>query len=853
MTSMQAPAILRFDEHAEFDRAAGELRIDGRHAPLGPRAFALLNMLIDNRHRTISKHELLDTVWRGLVVEENNLQVQISALRRLLGPQSIATIPGRGYRFVLPVSGDAPAPAEAAADAEERLGPALRPGNLPDRLPEIYGREAECATVRALLEKHPLVSVVGAAGIGKTRLALAVAAELAPDRPDGVWVIELAALNDPRLLVPTLAQAMRITLVGMRDPEDELLAALRDLRALVVLDNCETFVDVLGPLLARLVGAAPALRVLATTQEPLRLEDERVFRLGPLSVPGEGITANPTAYGAVRLFAERVRALLPRWRLDGADVAAVTEICRRLDGLPLAIELAAARVPVLGVAGVRDRLGERFRMLTGGSRVAPKRHQTLRAALDWSLALLDEEERATYRRLGVFVGSFALESAQQIAAEGAADPWTVLEQLGSLVDKSLVIAEGEPRPRYRMLESTREHALEQLAAAGETDEWIAHHARVTRAALERAIRQRRTDLVLAEMPNVRSAFEWARAAGDAESAVALATLPSMAIAVDGAVQEARQRLLEVEPLIDERLPRALVAQYWQWFGRIGLDGRLPAARCIEAFKLAERLFEELGNRRHVHACRRHLAEALLDAGDAEGAQSALQQAAALEDADWPLADRMRRLRVEALCHAEAGHADEALQTATVALEMAQFAGIGRYELVLLDDIARLELEAGNAAQAGDSYRTLAERARSSPGGGLTLSNALAGLVAALTAQDRLDEAEQVARESLPVLRRSGILLARADVLGCLMARRGRHEFAAQLLGASDKFRAGCGIARGPVEQRCRDEALQLLSQVASPRRRAAWLAVGAAADEDTLERALREAVPAASPTPTEDD
>ena len=167
--------------------------------------------------------------------------------------------------------------------------------------------------------------------------------------------------------------------------------------------------------------------------------------------------------------------------------------------------------------------------------------------------------------------------------------------------------------------------------------------------------------------------------------------------------------------------------------------------------------------------------------------------------------------------------------------------------------AKDQLPPGNAAQAGDSYRTLAERARSSPGGGLTLSNALAGLVAALTAQDRLDEAEQVARESLPVLRRSGILLARADVLGCLMARRGRHEFAAQLLGASDKFRAGCGIARGPVEQRCRDEALQLLSQVASPRRRAAWLAVGAAADEDTLERALREAVPAASPTPTEDD
>jgi predicted ATPase/DNA-binding winged helix-turn-helix (wHTH) protein len=839
---MLASPVIRFGS-AELDRSAGELRLDGRRAPLGPRAFALLSTLVDRRDRAVPKNELLDTVWRGLVVEENNLQVQISSLRRLLGPQAIATIPGRGYRFVLPVEGDTARPADEPRDADEAGGVMLPPGNLPGRLPEIYGRDAECGAVRALVDAHGLVSVVGAAGIGKTRLALAVAGEWAPSLPDGAWIVELASLTDPRLVVPSLAQTLRIALAGLRDPEDELVAALRDQHALIVLDNCEPFVDTLGPLLSRLVGSSPALRILATTQEPLRLDDERVFRLGPLSVPGDASTADPTAYGAVRLFVERVRALLPRWRLGSADTAAVVEICRRLDGLPLAIELAAARVPVLGVAGVRDRLGERFRVLTGGSRVAPKRHQTLRAALDWSLALLDEAERATYRRLGVFVGSFALESAQELAAAGPIDDWTVLEHLSSLVDKSLVIAEGEPRPRYRMLESTREHALEQLAAAGETDEWLARHVRATRHALARAIRERRTELVLAETPNVRSAYDLARSVGDAESAVALATLPSMAIAVDGAVQEARQRLLDVEPLVDERLPKALVAQYWQWYGRIGLDGRLPAARCVAAFERAEALFVELGNLRHVHACRRHLAESQLDAGDLDAAAAALQRARDMEGPDWPVADRMRRLRVEGLLHAEAGRADEALQVSTTALEMAQLAGIGRYELVLLGDIARLHLEAGHAAEAVERYRALAERARQAPNGGLTLSNALAGLVAALTAQDRLDEAETVARESIPVLRRSGILLARADVLACLMARRARHESAALLLGASDRFRTGCGMARGPVEQRCRDEALQVLSRDVSPRRRAAWLAVGAGADEDALERALREVAP----------
>jgi predicted ATPase/DNA-binding winged helix-turn-helix (wHTH) protein len=829
-------AVQRFG-NAELDRAAQELRIDGKRAPLGPRAIALLCMLVDERARPVSKHELLDTVWRGVIVEENNLQVQISTLRRLLTPPAIATIPGRGYRFMLPLEGDA---AEREPDEETLPEILIDParGNLPERLPEIYGRSSECAAVQAMIEQHALVSIVGAAGIGKTRLALAVARSLAPSAPDGVWVIELASLNDPRLLVPTIAQALRLTLPGLREPADELAAALHDQRALLVFDNCEQLIDQVDSLLAGVLAAATSLRVLTTTQEPLHVVGEQVYRLGPLSVPEASATHDATAYGAVRLFVERVRALLPRFELTEAESGPVVEICRRLDGLPLAIELAAARVPVLGVAGVRDRLGERFRILTGGSRVAPKRHQTLRAALDWSLALLDDDERATYRRLGVFVGGFSLDSAQELAADDSSEAWAVLEHLSSLVDKSLVIAEGDMRPRYRMLESTREHALEQLAAAGETDRWIRRHAETTVHALRRAIAQRRTDLVLAETANVRSAYDWACASNHDAAAVALATLPSMVIAVEGAVQEARQRLLEVEPRVNDSLPRELVAQYWQWYGRIGLDGRLPSARCVEAFRRAEALFVELKNVRHVHACRRQLAEGLLDAGDLEGAAEALRQAREMETDSWPLADRMRRLRVEGLWHAEAGQHDEALQTSTLALEMAQLASIDRYELVLLDDIARMHLESGSADEAAARYSALADRARRTPNSGLTLSNALVGLVAALTAKNDLDEAERVAREALPLLRRTGILLARADILACLMVRRGRYELAAQFLGASDKFRSVCGMARGVVEQRCRDEALLQLSNAAGAKRRAAWLAVGAAASEDALAQAV---------------
>lgn len=820
--------------NAELDFDNGELRVDGKRVLLGPRAFSLLVALAANRSRAVSKQELLDSVWRGVVVEENNLQVQISTLRRLLGPATIATIPGRGYHFMAPVQGDVLS-AQPSAVWETAASPR---SNLSERLPDLYGRDADCASVRDMLGSHALVSIVGAAGIGKTRLAQAVASRFDIDVHDGVWLVDLASVNDAKLLVPTLAQATRVSLPDLRDPQEELVAALRDQRSLFVLDNCEQIAEHLGPLLSHLLSKAAGVRVLATSQEPLHLEMERVYRLGPLAVPDRIPVADPLSYGAVRLLVERVRAMVPRLDLLPADVETVVDICRRLDGLPLAIELAAARVPVLGLAGVRDRLGERFRILTGGSRVAPKRHQTLRAALDWSLALLSDAERATYRRLGVFVGTFSVEAAQDVAVTCDVDTWGVLEHLSSLVDKSLVIAEGEQQPRYRMLESTREHALELLAQTGETDEWIGRHAQATLRALERAIRDRRMDLVLDETPNLRSAYEWALRSGHARIAVALATLPSMALAVDGSVQEARQRLLEVESLVDDSLPKELVAQYWQWVGRIGLAGRLPSSQCVRAFLRAEELFSDLKNHRHVHACRRHLAEALLESGDLDGAEAALHRAMEMEDAQCTVADRVRRLRVEGLWHAESGRGDEALQTATLALEMAQHAAIDRYELVLLNDIARIHLEAGRAQEASERYRLLADLAQGAPNAGLNLSNAIAGLIAALTGQGDLTKAEEVAVEALPVLRRSGILIERADVLACLMAKRLHYELAAQLLGASDKFRADSGVPRGPVEQRCREDALQILSHSVGVRRRAAWLAFGAAATEEQLYRAV---------------
>ncbi|MBS0449362.1 MAG: winged helix-turn-helix domain-containing protein [Proteobacteria bacterium] len=795
---------LRFGP-CELWTQSGELTIDGRRVHLGARALGLLKLLAENRHRPMSKHELLDRGWPGVVVEENNLQVQISTLRRLLGPQSIVTIPGRGYQFMLGAESEAGAGGELPCTSPVLSGGS---GNLPAHLVELYGREGDRAAVMNLMERQALVSIVGSAGIGKTRLALAVAQSSAASA--AAWVVELASLSDPRLLAQTIAQTLRLKLPGVREPADELAAALGGENLLLVLDNCEHLIADVCPLVARIARQAGKVRLLVTSQEPLRLSDEHVFRLAPLTVPDRAQVADPMAYGALRLFVERVRASLPRFELTAAHVAAAIEICRRLDGLPLAIELAAARVPLLGIEGVRARLGERLQILTAGSREAPKRHQTLRAALDWSHGLLDADERAVYRRLGVFVGGFSLEGAQLLVAGHGAEGEAVLDRLSSLVDKSLVISEGDYRPRYRMLESTREHALEQLAKAGESEAYLGRHAAVTVRALEQAIRQRRTDLLLSEISNVRSAYEWARAHGDAATAVALATLPSMAIAVEGAVDEACQRLLDAEPLAsDPALPKRLEAQYWQWYGRIGLDGRLPSSRCIDALHRAERLFIELGESRHTHACRRHMAEAMLDAGDLDGAAHALGRARAMEHAQWPLADRMRRLRVEGLWLARAGRLDEALRTSTMALEMAQAGNVERYELVLLDDIARMHLEAGDMADAVERYELIAERARSAQNAGLTLSNALAGLIASLV-DDLPGEATAVAREALPVLRRSNSFSARADILAHLMASLGHWTLAVRLLGVSNEFRSRCETARDPMELRSQQRAIDLL-------------------------------------------
>jgi len=460
----------RFHHYRLLPQRRALLAGEGEDQPvkLGGRAFDMLLALVERRDRVVGKHELLDLVWPGLVVEENNLQVQVLALRKLLGHGAIATIPGRGYRFTLPVQAQGEVAAAATPPAPAHAG------NLSGHAPELLGREGELRELQGLIDAHAVVTVTGAGGIGKTRLAQGAAAARVAQQP--VWWVELAALVDPALVPAAVGQALGLRLEGQADATAAVAQALQGKTALVVLDNAEHLLDGVAAFVAALRDRAGGVKLLVTSQEVMRGLDEQVFRTGPLALPAGDDLAAVQASGAVALFVARARQADPRFVLGDDNRAAVADICRRLDGIPLAIELAAARVPLLGVEGLRRRLDERFQVLTAGARAVMRRHQTLRAALEWSHGLLDENERVVLRRLAVFAGGFTLEAAQAVAADGPIDGWDVLEHLGALVDKSLVVAEGEGLPRYRMLETTRLYALERLAEAGETRAWLLRHA-----------------------------------------------------------------------------------------------------------------------------------------------------------------------------------------------------------------------------------------------------------------------------------------------------------------------------------------------------------------------------------------
>src|SRR5712675_372801 len=438
-----------------------ELLADGRALYLGGRAFDVLMALTEASGAVVSKDALMKRVWPDRIVEENSLEAQISALRRAFGADRdlIRTIAGRGYQFTgqirtVSTNSDVQPVATTTVPISTSARP---PTNLPETVSELIGRDVEMDEILDLSAAHRLVTLTGAGGIGKTRLGLEAARRLLPRFADGVWVIELAPLSDPTLVPVTIVTALGLELASGTASPLSVANALRSKQLMLVFDNCEHVVDAAARMAEALLRANPAMRVIATSREPLRVEGEWVYPVPPLAVPAESSPdgEDPFGYGAVQLFVERARAAASSFSSDGRDAAAIVGICRRLDGIPLAIELAASRVATLGIDEFAARLDDRFRLLAGGHRTAMPRHQTLRATLDWSYDLLTEAERVILRRLAVFAGVFSLEAARAVALDDAVAGSEVVDCVANLVAKSLVTADtGGEWVRYRLLETT---------------------------------------------------------------------------------------------------------------------------------------------------------------------------------------------------------------------------------------------------------------------------------------------------------------------------------------------------------------------------------------------------------------
>jgi non-specific serine/threonine protein kinase len=502
----------------EVDLSKRELRANGAAVPIGGRAFEIMETLIQAAGELVTKDHLMHRVWPGLIVEDNTVQVHISALRKALGADRgmLKTISGRGYRLIGEWTSryeSTPRPSERVVRAAASALPFQT--NIPEAASALVGRETAIQQLRDLLSAYRVVTLAGPGGIGKTVLATEVARRVFPTFEGDVQFVDLVSLSDPHLVPPTVAHALHLQLHGDVMSPESVARGNGGRKVLLVLDNCEHVIDAAATMAETLLRLCPHTTVLATSRELLRIEGEFVYRVSALEVPAEdlGNEDDVLEHSAVQLFITRTRAMQADFAPERSSLPEIAAICRQLDGIPLAIEFAAARAATLGIQQVSERLDDRFALLTGGRRTALPRHQTLRATLDWSYELLPASERRLLQHLAVFPAGFTLDAAAAVASDSGSD---VTLGISSLISKSLVTIDGsESARRWRLLDTVRVYAFEKLTASAEYGEAVRGLAEFCLAlfapfAKESGLQAATHDLdrFRREVDNLRAALNW---------------------------------------------------------------------------------------------------------------------------------------------------------------------------------------------------------------------------------------------------------------------------------------------------------------------------------------------------------
>ncbi|MBP6902222.1 MAG: winged helix-turn-helix domain-containing protein [Burkholderiaceae bacterium] len=819
-----AVAPLRFGpgERFELQPAEGRLLVDGRPATLGRRALDLLVVLAAEPGHLLTKSILLDRVWPGLVVEEANLQMQISNLRKVLGGDIIVTVPGRGYRFAAAVrSLAAPASPVSVPAPALAVGHRPAPAATPHRL---IGRDDDLARLEAMLQPGGCSTLVGSSGVGKTSLARLVAVR----RPGRVVWVDLAALTQGRQVADVagaVARALDLQLSGGDDQAPaQLLAALQGQTLLLVLDNAEHLVQTCAEL-ATLLRPLDGLTLLVTSQLPLAVAGERVLRLEPLALPGPEAGAASLAspgQGALALLLERIAAADQRFVARPAQLDLLLSLCRQLDGLPLALEMVAARVPLLGLQGVHDALAQRFALLTRGHRDAAARHRTLHGALEWSYQLLGAAEQRLFRALGVFAGGFTLDLAVALMTDEPGARWDVIDGLAALAERSLIVVGSEDPPRYRLLETMRAFALEQLARSPAP---AAEEAEKAEQAEEATVRRRHAVALLAlftrytpgdagllatclaEMENAREAVAWARS-HDLGIAAPLTAAITLVTTFTAWRHESGNWLLALEGAMEQPAGQALAAPlqaaWWTERARVGtirgdVNARHAARRAVALCKPLNQprqlLRATLTWVRSIREAEPELEQACaevqalvaalpdLPLRDRLGVQGALSRAAVIRhDMAALLAGREAELALaRQLGDLDAAHAAESSIVNALS-------GLGRH---------------GEAVQRGQALLARVDADGSGSNGNLPW--VISPLLAALLALGRVEAARALLPRALAAGQRFATAAMWPQFCALALAER-RYAVAAQLLGYTRQCYQSRGIRFEPAEeqglQRC---------------------------------------------------
>lgn len=711
--------------------------------------------------------------------------------------------------------------------------------NLPVQLTGFHGRANEIADVKTLLDEHRLLTLVGSGGVGKTRLALQAGADLVDRFPNGVWFADMSPISDPELVASVVGAALRVDQVPGKRVDELIPTHLKRKKLLLIIDNCEHLLDAIARLVDAIHRSAPDVRILATSRQGLGVDGEVIHRVPSLTIPARGAALSAeeaSQFGAVAVFVDRARRGDSRFTMTDDDVPTVIEICHHLDGIPLAIELAAARVSVLSIPNLARRLDERFKILTGGSRTALPRQKTLTALIDWSYDLLSPQEQLFFSRLGIFAGTFSLAAANDVCGDDPLDDFEVLDLLASLADKSLVVADASGRAeRYYLLESTRAYALEKLQAS-DRDRLSRDHAEYFRDLARAADEDHATDhigwlaKVEIDLDNYRTALEWSiTRSNDAVIGAALAGMLGRlwlgaGLSVEGRywIEQALERVSEDEhPRIVARLLRAQSVH-------------LSASERVEAAQHAVRLSESLGDVFEASMARYYLALGLRHMGRYDEAETVSTQIIEVFSRTGDMWYYGGALEMKANIARARG--DKAAARELFSQAIAGFRAMGDdYRTGLpLSGLAELEFDDGRPDEAL-RFMTEALEIRRNTKNKSVLANTHMNLAAYRLALGHVEAAREEAREALRLAREIqapyyvAIPLQHLALAGALA---GNVHDTAKIFGFVNARCDALGMRRGPTERWCCDKLMSVLREKSSDDEITRLGAEGAAWSED---------------------